>query len=340
MKKIKIGIICPSEIAFRRFMPAISQLSEYDFVGIAIAGKEEWEGNLNEQIIKNETEKAQKFIDKYGGKIYYSYKELITSQEIDAIYLPLPPALHYKWAKLALENSKHVFLEKPSTTSMEDTKKLIKIAEEKKLVLHENYMFVYHEQIKKIKEIIKENKIGDIRLFRADFGFPMRAANDFRYNKQLGGGALLDCGGYPIRLMQELMEDEIRIDAAKLIYNDQEVDLYGSVQLSNKTQVAQISFGMDNSYRCNLNIWGSIGTLSTERIFSAPDDLSCKVEINVNRIVQNIDLEPDQTFKKSLERFSELINDESKRKDEQKIILSQMNLVEEVFRIGQRGICE
>ena len=91
---IRIGIICPSEIANRRFLPALNQLPNFKFIGVAYANKLEWE-NATKEIIDNERGKAQQ-TDQYGGKIFDSYTNLIESDKIDAVYLPLPPALHFK----------------------------------------------------------------------------------------------------------------------------------------------------------------------------------------------------------------------------------------------------
>jgi len=249
--------------------------------------------------------------------------------------LPLPPALHYKWAKLALENKKHVFLEKPSTTCVEHTKELCSLAKQNNLAIHENYMFIYHNQIDEIKKMIDEGIVGDIRLIRGNFGFPKRPANDFRYNKALGGGALLDCGGYPIRLMQLMIGNDIHVDAAKLIFNEQDIDLYGSVQLSNESSIAQISFGMDNGYKCDLEIWGSIGTIYTGRIFSAPDSLSCEIQININNEITTKILEPDDTFRKSLVQFYQCVEEQAIRNEEYGDILRQIALVEDVILKNQ-----
>ena len=135
MDKIRLGVICPSEIAFRRFMPALKTLTdEIEYVGVAHASKSEWVEDQNsdkldfEKILNNDLNKAQKFAEEYGGLIFNSYRELITSNKVDAIYMPLPPALHYKWANEALLNNKHVFLEKPATTSFLDTNQLVDVA--------------------------------------------------------------------------------------------------------------------------------------------------------------------------------------------------------------------
>ncbi|MEG0453158.1 MAG: Gfo/Idh/MocA family oxidoreductase [Coprobacillus sp.] len=331
MKKICIGIICPSEIAFRRFMPALCKLSEtFSFGGVAIANEQEWNGNLDESIKNNELKKAQNFVEQYGGIVYRSYMSLLEDKSIDAVYLPLPPALHYQWAKLALENNKHVLIEKPSTICVNDTKELVELALSKNLALHENYMFIYHNQIKVIQKLMEKKTIGDIRLIRADFGFPKRADNDFRYNKSLGGGALFDCGGYPIRLLSLLMGD-IHVDSSKLIYNEQGIDLYGSAQVSTENQVAQLSFGMDNDYRCNLEIWGSCGTMKTNRIFSAPDNFTCHIDVEKNHQVETIKVDSDDTFEKSILEFSKCILKKDVRQKTYSQLNKQIRLVEDLL---------
>lgn len=99
---IRIGIICPSEIAFRRFLPSLQKAEGFEYVGVAIANKEEFVGATDEVLAK-ERAKAQTFVDNYGGKIFEGYGNLIGSSEVDAVYLPLPPALHFQWAKQALQ---------------------------------------------------------------------------------------------------------------------------------------------------------------------------------------------------------------------------------------------
>ena len=192
---MRIGILCPSEIAYRRFLPALRIVDNAVLVGVGVnTPKERYGSTLPGEaavlaMLAAEREKANNMVSEYNGRLFDSYEEIISSPEIEAIYIPLPPALHYKWAKKALENGKHVLIEKPSTIFFADTKELIEIANKNALALHENYMFVFHNQLDAIEDIVKSGEIGDVRLYRISFGFPRRAANDFRYNKALGGGA-------------------------------------------------------------------------------------------------------------------------------------------------------
>lgn len=333
MDKIRIGVLCPSEIAFRRFMPALLKNDRFEFVGISSASVEEWSGEATEAMAMAEREKAQAFVDAYGGKLYRSYSALLSADDIDAVYLPLPPALHFKWAEAALQNGKHVLLEKPFTTSLSETEQLIAAAREKSLSVHENYMFAYHTQLEWIRNRIADGAIGDIRLIRIDFGFPFRGANDFRYNKSLGGGALLDCGGYTVKLAGILLGDTAKVTASQLNCKDGfEVDIFGSATLTNDDGLtAQVSFGMDNSYKCSLEVWGSTGTIFTNRILTAPDGFEPTVILKQGNEEQSFTLAADDTFLKSIAHFGRCIDCADERTAHYKEILDQSARVEQII---------
>ena len=106
---MRIGIICPSEIAIRRFLPALKESGCFEFAGVAVASREEFQG-ASEEVLQNERRKAQAFIDMAGGRVFEGSHPLIEANDVDAIYLPLPPGLHYHWAKKALLAGKHIAL--------------------------------------------------------------------------------------------------------------------------------------------------------------------------------------------------------------------------------------
>ena len=330
---IKIGIICPSEIAFRRFLPSLQKAEGFQYFGVAIANKSEFVG-ATDDIITKERQKAQTFVDNYGGIIIDGYEQMICSSEIDAIYLPLPPALHYQWAKKALEHDKHVLLEKPSTTCLADTEDLIQIASEKGLALHENYMFMFHDQLKALDDLVTSGEIGDVRLYRISFGFPRRFQGDFRYNKALGGGALLDAVGYCMKYANHLLGGHSKVVSAQANFlSDFEVEMFGSATMVNeKGLTAQIAFGMDNDYKCEVEIWGSQGTITSNRILTAPADFVPSYTIKKNQAVETRTLSADDAFLKSIYRFKLCVEDINMRKENYEVLAQQEKLVED-FKI-------
>lgn len=286
---MKLGILGTADIAFRRFLPALSKCPQITYAGVA----------------SRTPEKGLKFQENFGGKVYESYDALLADESIDAVYVPLPPALHFEWGKKVLNAGKHLFMEKPFTTKQSDTKQLLELADQKGLKVHENYMFLYHSQLAKIKEMIADGSLGDIRLYKMSFGFPMRGQGDFRYNKELGGGALLDCGGYPVRLALELLGNTAKVVHSKLVQpNGFEVDLYGSAVMENDVgEVAQISFGMDNAYQCQLEVWGSKATLIAPRIFTAGDGIKPTLILRTSFDESKMELDADDQFLHSIEEF-------------------------------------
>lgn len=331
----RIGVICPSEIAFRRFLPALKEAGCFEYVGVAIASREEFVGATDEILAKEKT-KAQAFVDNYGGKIFDGYSSIIYSAEVDAVYLPLPPGLHYKWAKETLTAGKHILVEKPCTTASDDTEDLLREAERNGLAVHENYMFTFHDQLEAVNGIVKSGEIGDVRLYRISFGFPLRAHNDFRYNKALGGGALLDCGGYTLKYASMLLGPTAHLKYAQS--NKIEgfsVDMYGSATLVNDAgATAQVAFGMDHNYKCELEVWGSKGTLFTNRILTAPAGFVPEVIIRKGNEEEKRYLPADDAFKKSILHFCHCIENDEIRKSNYQTLLRQAKLIEEFKKMA------
>ena len=319
-------------------MPALLKSDYFEYSGVGHYTSSEIENISDkediEQRVKNNREKALNFMNNFGGKLYESYHDAIEDKQVSSIYIPLPPQLHYKYAMQSLSNGKHVLLEKPATLSYKEISSLVDLAKTNNLALHENYMFIFHSQLAIIKEYIESGYIGNIRLYRISFGFPFRGKRDFRYNKSLGGGALFDVGGYTIKLATLLLGKSTIIDSAISNFADEfDVDLYGhGVLTNNENQVAHISFGMDNDYKCELEVWGSTGTLYTNRIFTAPINYNPIIKITKNGNIEETKLDSDDTFFKSLTHFKNCIVDKKIRECNYDEILFQSKLIED-FKI-------
>lgn len=317
---INVGVLGGADIAFKRFLPAVRKIDGLECVGVA----------------SKTASRRDRFFDSFQVPVLASYEELLKDPGVDIVYIPLPPVLHYKWTKKALEHGKHVIIEKPSTTSYEDTCKLHDTASAKGLALQENYMFQHHSQLQYIRNIIKNGRLGHIHLIKSSFGFPRRSENDFRYNQELGGGALLDVGGYIVKLASIMLERSIRLTAACSNFCHQTgVDIFGTVSFidSNKL-VYQGSYGIDCSYQCSLEIWGSKGRLYTNRIYTAPPDHVPLVTIEDHSGSETLELKRDDHFASSIEYFLKILNDIDSREKIYADLLKQAWLVDEVRKMG------
>lgn len=333
---LRIGVMGTANIAKTRMIPTILSLAGLEYAGVARASEEEWNAPdagpvavaYSDAAAKNQ-ELAASFQESFGGEVYEGYMEMLERDDIDIVYMPLPPSLHFQWGMEALKHHKHLLMEKPFTLSANDTKTLLDTAEREGLAVIENYGFMYHTQFLKIKELLDAGKIGELRLIRTAFGFPHRAQNDFRYSRHFGGGALYDCGGYTLKLASSFLEDPISLLAPSLIVTPgHEVDICGSATLCDRNRTVQLAFGMDHAYKCELELWGSTGTLLAQRIYTAPGDLAVTLVIKSNAGEEKITVEPCNQFGEIVKQLLIAIRDPKRAASLREEILRQAELVD------------
>jgi predicted dehydrogenase len=145
---------------------------------------------------------AKQFGDQYGvPKRHASYEALANDPEVDIVYIGTPHPMHRQDALMCLAAGKPVLCEKPFTLNAIHTKEVIGFARQKKLYLMEAMWTRFIPAIVKVRELITDGAIGEVQMVQADFGYhapfdPLHRA----YNPELGGGALLDVGIYPIAM--------------------------------------------------------------------------------------------------------------------------------------------
>jgi predicted dehydrogenase len=130
------------------------------------------------------------------------------SPSIDAVYIPLPNSMHREFTILAAEHGKHVLCEKPLALNAEECEEMISSCQTHNVWLMEAFMYRFHPQIVKLKEIVNTGSIGEISTIRTTFRTALTNLSNIRYKKELGGGALYDIGCYCINIMRLLFDDE------------------------------------------------------------------------------------------------------------------------------------
>ncbi|MCA1938782.1 MAG: Gfo/Idh/MocA family oxidoreductase [Dechloromonas sp.] len=291
---IRFGILGCASIARRMFAPAIAQVEEAKLVAIA----------------SRDASRAAQFASEFGCAAEDDYAALLIRSDIDAVYLPLPPALHETWARKALAAGKHVLSEKPLTTNLAATARLVEEARQADKILGENWMFLHHRQLQFIKDTLASGRLGEIRLLRASFGFPSLPPDNFRYRAGMGGGALLDAGGYTLCIARELLGDPLTLLASHLqTPPTSEVDRFGSALLVSTDGIAaQLAFGFDSHYRCELEIWTANARLTAPRIFTAPPGFAPLIRIETGQGTEEHTIAEDNHFANALRSFIRRIN--------------------------------
>ena len=293
---INIGVLGAASIALRSVIPAINLLPHhFRFAGIS----------------SRDRSKAESISSSYACKVYGSYESLLTNPSIDAIYIPLPNALHYPFIKMALENGKHVLVEKSLGCTLAEVEEMVEVAKAKKLVLLENFQFRFHSQLATILQLVNDGVIGDLRSVRVAFGFPpFPDSANIRYRPELGGGALLDAGVYAMKIAPYFLGKDIVVSQGSMGFDPaRKVDIWGGgvIQQANDSLFCHFAYGFDNYYQCALELWGSGGKLSTNRIFTAPPGLQPKLIIETKDDIQERVLSADNHYKNLLEYYYNLI---------------------------------
>ncbi|WP_394752346.1 Gfo/Idh/MocA family protein [Crenothrix sp.] len=317
--KINIGILGCANIADRYVIPAINELNaEFNLVGVA----------------SRRQEKATQFSNKFSTIAFFDYDSLLNVSGLHAVYIPLPNQLHSEWIEKAIRKGLHVLVEKSLACSYQEVTMLNELAKQNQLVLLENFQFRFHSQLAYVQNLVKEGCIGELRCVRSSFGFPpFLDEENIRYQQELGGGALLDAGAYPIKLSQIFLGEKIQVHAANLFVDPQKgVDIWGGAYLKqdNGSLFSEIAFGFDHYYQCNLELWGSEGKIYTNRIFTASPGFHPIIELETRLGKETIQLQKDHHFRNMLIHFYNLINKKTETVNEYSQNINQARLITEL----------
>jgi predicted dehydrogenase len=184
-------------------------------------------------IAARDPKRAEVFARKHHiPRVHKTYNDLLADPEIDAIYNPLPNSLHAEWSIRALRAGKHVLCEKPFASNAWEAEEMAKAARETGLVLSEAFAYRYHPLIARVREIISSGELGEIKHIEAQFCFLLPSPGNIRFKFELAGGALMDCGCYPVSLIRFLAEAEPNVERAKARLFAPQVDHKMSADLS------------------------------------------------------------------------------------------------------------
>ena len=191
--KIRWGILSTAGIGRRRVVPAMKLANNGEVTAVA----------------SRDLDKAKAYAAELGiPKAYGSYEELIADPDIDAIYNPLPNSQHAKWSILCAEAGKPVLCEKPLASYTAEAQKMVDAFTSRGVPFAEGFMYRFHPQAIKVKELVDSGTIGTFNTMSATFTFPIADESNIRLSKELAGGSLMDVGCYCINVMRFMTGEE------------------------------------------------------------------------------------------------------------------------------------
>ena len=268
MKKVNWAILGAARIT-EKIIPSIIKSKQGQIVAVGSRRQ-----NSAEECIKKY---ASKHIDKI--KYYRGFDSILNDKNIDVVYIPLSNEEHTETAIKAINNKKHVLIEKPMAIKSQEVELLINAAKKNDIKIMEGFMYVFHPQFDRIQNIINSSILGDINYAHSMFSFPIQPARFYRINRSIdnGGGALWDIGPYAIHTIRSCFKEN-----PKRVYGQSKLNEHGA----DISTTGMIDFGLnkkatfDISFECvrrsEFEVFGQNGRLKCPLVWQ-PDNSPAKI---------------------------------------------------------------
>lgn len=329
MEKIRWGVLSTAKIAREKVIRAI-QGSQLGLV-TAIASRD---------LSRARTVATELQIEKPYG----AYQQLLSDRNVDAVYIPLPNHLHVRWAIRALEMGKHVLCEKPIGMTSAEAEQLAGVAATReKLRVMEAFMYRHHPQWLATRQIVQEGRIGQLRTIHTHFSYHNDDPQNIRNQAEIGGGAIMDIGCYPISV-------------SRFIFDAEPTRVFGLVERDPATQIDRLTSGVleffqgTSTFTCGtqlvpyqrVKIFGTAGRIEIEIPFNAPADQPCRIWLQIGSktggAVEEIRFEACDQYALQADAFARSILENTPVPTPLADAVANMRVIERVLASAEKGL--
>ncbi len=298
---IRVGVLGYSDIARRKFIPALLKSEQAVLVALA-------------------SSRPDRAVSLAAGLsvMLMTYQELVSDPAIDLVYISLPNHLHEEWSIRALEQGKHVICEKPLGLSAASVNRMLKAADRHGRLLFENLMYLQHPQHKAVKALIAAGTIGRVLSLLSEFAFPGPPEGDFRHDPAMGGGAFHDMNRYPLSAAQYFLVGKMH----RCFQGSADIEdgLTMSLQADSITEAGETfsfltAFGLP--YRSFYEISGEQGFIRVERAYTTPAEMESRITVMVQGGDESFNVPPSDHFLDTIEHVCGLIRSDQWRAEHQ-----------------------
>src|SRR3954468_1548786 len=221
-------------------------------------------------IAARDRERAEAQASQFGiGTVHGSYEELLADPDVEAVYIPLPNALHVEWSVRALEAGKHVLCEKPLARTEAEARRAFAAARTHERLLMEAFMWRHTPQTRKLNELLAGRAVGQVRIVRATFGFKTEREGDVRLSRELEGGARRGVGCYCVPPARCGAGEPVHVRAEQVVGGDGvDVRLIATLRFAEDV-LGVMDCALDAAIGHRLTITGEHGELVLEDPFHA-----------------------------------------------------------------------
>lgn len=257
--------------------------------------------------------KAKEYADKHGiPQAFGSYESMLASPDIDAVYIPLPNALHLEWTLRALDAGKHVLCEKPLAMNNQDCEEIAHKADATGLKVLEGFMYRFHPRFEKLHELLAAEAVGQVTFIHVAHSFAADGDDNIRWFKGLGGGALFDAGCYCVNVSRTVTGQEPADVAAFGNYRDAndggriDTSLAGMLRFPGGA-TALLDTAVDLERRNFLEITGTEGRLYLDNPFTLLEEDSVLEEHHFGQAAIRHEVKGENHFIRMGEHFADSV---------------------------------
>ena len=327
-KKVRWGVLGVASIATRKVIPGMQKGACCEIAGIA----------------SRDLQKAKHAASELGiAKSYGSYEDLLADPEIEAVYNPLPNHLHVPWSIKAAEAGKHVLCEKPIALNAAEAFELQRVRDRTGVKIGEAFMVKTHPQWLRVRELVRNGGIGQLKAIITVFSYFNRDAHNVRHKPEWGGGGLLDIGSYPITLSRWLFNEEPKRVAGSLELDpDFGTDRLASGVMEFSTGQSIFTCGTQTNYFQRVEILGTNGRLAVEIPFNAPNDRPTQITIADGMAIYGgkvvvEDIPTCDQYTVQGDAFSRAIRENTEVPVPLEDALGNMKVIDAIFRSAKSG---
>lgn len=324
MRKIRWGILGAAKIGTVKVIPAL-QKSQH---GIVVA------------LASRDAAKGQAAAAGLGiPRVHASYEALLADPEVDAIYLPLPNHLHVPWARRALEAGKHVLCEKPIALHAAEAEELAAAAARfPRLKIMEAFMYRFHPQWQKARELVTSGAIGEVRAVHAHFSYWNVDPNNIRNIGAVGGGGMMDIGCYCVSFARWLFGAEPK-RILGLVDRDPKfgTDRVASGVLDFGGGMATFTCATQLNPYQRVHVHGTEGRIEIEIPCNAPPDRPTRLWHQRGATIDEITFETCDQYTRQGDAFARAILDDTPVPTPLSDAIANMRAIEGVFASAESG---
>ncbi|MGN6798807.1 MAG: Gfo/Idh/MocA family protein [Gaiellaceae bacterium] len=289
---VRWGIVSTANIN-RKVIPGAKASPKVELVGVA--------------------SRTQEAADQYASwweipRAFGSYEALLGDEEIDAVYISLPNNLHHEWSVKALDAGKHVLCEKPYSRHPEEVAEAFDVANRTGRLLSEAFMWRHNPQTARLKELVGQGAVGELRLVRSTFSYSLYDETNIRLQTEVDGGSLMDVGCYNISGSRLFGGEPERV-FGEAWYGPTGTDwVFAGTMRFPGNVIATFDCGTALPNRDELEVIGSEGSLFVDDPWHC---LRPGIELRRDGEVERIELEPQDSYRLELENMSDAIRGRS-----------------------------